>query len=675
MSLTKRSSPSPPQPGGSTHELKHRVITCLNKLSDRDTLAVATSELESIAKSLNCESFSPFLSCLHNTDASSKSPVRKQCVSLLALLSHSHGDSLSPFLSKMISTVLRRLRDPDSAVRSACVDAVAAMSLKITKPPFAAFFKPLIDSVSLEQDLNAQIGSALCLAAAIEASPEPEIEVIRKSLPRLGKLAKSEGFKAKAALLVLIGSVVGVGGASSRGVLDWLVPCVVEFLSSEDWAVRKAAAEALGKVAVAEKDLAAEHKTLCLSSLESRRFDKVKVVRETMNLTLELWKDVLGISEEVPVSSQSKSSSPDNGSGRCFPSISNSSNDDGYKTPKPKKTVPTNRSPPSNDSIVTPPKRESPPKSNDRNSSAAMIRKVDHKKPSGWKIEVAVPNSLSLNVACEDDIKRSDFERLESGENENSGNSKPETKRVLFGKIRDEKVHKFGGLRSGSRVVPFQDDQDADLGDVVSNTVEEVDENSKEAEEVSLIREQLLQIENQQSNLLELLQRFIGSSQIGINSLESRVHGLEMALDEISHDLALSSGRIPNSDSAENTCCKLPGAEFLSSKFWRRAEGRYSSSRFPSSGSIPSPSAMRTIPNKDGSTESYERVSQRFQHQNRFETVANPLADERDDSRRIVRRYSNNMPKNTVQDVERVQVCNASRFNGASPASFTAQRI
>ena len=75
---------------------------------------------------------------------------------------------------------------------------------------------------------------------------------------------------------MLIGSVVGVGGASSRGVLDWLVPCVVEFLSSEDWAVRKAAAEALGKVAVAEKDLAADHKALCLSSLESRRFDKVR---------------------------------------------------------------------------------------------------------------------------------------------------------------------------------------------------------------------------------------------------------------------------------------------------------------------------------------------------------------------------------------------------------------
>lgn len=278
MSLAKRSSLSPPQPGGSTHELKHRVITCLNKLSDRDTLAVATAELESIARALSYESFSPFLSCLHNTDASSKSPVRKQCVHLLALLSHSHGDSLSPFLTKMISTVLRRLRDPDSAVRSACVDAIAAMSSRITRPPFAAFFKPLMDSVSLEQDLNAQIGSALCLAAAIEAAPEPEIDLLRKSLPRLGKLAKNEGFKAKAALLVLLGSVVGAGGASSRGVLDWLVPCVVEFLSSEDWAVRKAAAEALGKVAVAESDLAADFKASCLSSLESRRFDKVGMI-------------------------------------------------------------------------------------------------------------------------------------------------------------------------------------------------------------------------------------------------------------------------------------------------------------------------------------------------------------------------------------------------------------
>jgi len=196
---------------------------------------------------------------------------------------------------------------------------------------------------------------------------------------------------------------------------------------------------------------------------------------------------------------------PDNRSGGCFPPISKSPNYDGFKTPKPKKTVPTNRSPPSAISFVTTAKRESPPKSNDRNSSTALFCKLDHKKPSDWKSE-DVSNSFSSKLACEDGIKRSDFRNFESAANESSGNSKRETKRVLFGKIRDEKTHKFGGLRSGSRVVPFQDDENPDLGVVVSNTVKEAYENNKDVEDLSLIREQLLQIENQQSSLLDLLQ-------------------------------------------------------------------------------------------------------------------------------------------------------------------------
>ena len=257
------------------HDLKQRVIACLNKLEDRDTLAMAANELESIAKALTYDSFSSFLSCIHNTDASSKSPVRKQCVYLIGLLSQSHGDALSPFLSKMISTVVRRLRDSDSTIRSACVDATALMSSQITKPPFSVFLKPLMETLTLEQDLNSQIGSALCLAAAVEAAPDPDVSQLRKNLTKLGKLAKNEGFKAKAALLVLIGSIIAVGGATSRSVMDWLVPCIVEFLSNDDWAVRKAAAETLGRVAVAERDLAADYKASCIISLDSRRFDKV----------------------------------------------------------------------------------------------------------------------------------------------------------------------------------------------------------------------------------------------------------------------------------------------------------------------------------------------------------------------------------------------------------------
>ncbi|CAN0925739.1 TORTIFOLIA1-like protein 4 [Linum grandiflorum] len=569
MSSQKRSSPisvSAPAASPGT-DLKQRVIACLNKLSDRDTLAVATAELESICRSLTHDSFSPFLNCIHNTDSSSKSPVRKQCVSLLTLLSNSHGNSLSPHLSKMVSTLARRIRDPDSAVRSACVEATTAMSSRITDPPFSTVSRPLIEMLTVEQDLNAQIGAAMCLAAAIEAAPEPGVEQLKKVLPRLGKLVKGDGFKAKAALLSVIGNIVGVGGAASKGVLDWLVPCLVDLLSCEDWAARKAAAEALGKVAVADKEAAKDHRTSCLSSLENRRFDKVKVVRETMTRTLELWKDVDGGSEqEFPSRNLSRSSSAgDNGNG----GYTRSYNNVGSKTPPLRKSFPpNNRSPPSDASVVvTTTKKQSPAKSNDSNSRPAMPQKLDHRRTSGWKVEIAVP----LEKSSEDDTKIRESKVLQSGS--------PETKRVLFSNIREDKVdkaHRFGGFRSGSRVVPYNDDEDDEAE--LDNPGEDQFENPKEIEDLSLIRAQLVQIENQQSNLLDLLQRFMGSSQSGINSLESRVHGLEMALDEISHDLALSSGRmVPNADLAENRCCKLPGTDFLSSKIWRRTDSPYSS--------------------------------------------------------------------------------------------------
>ncbi|XWS34897.1 hypothetical protein CRYUN_Cryun21dG0076300 [Craigia yunnanensis] len=668
MPFKNRSPPSPqaqPQP----LDLKQRVITCLNKLADRDTLALASAELESIARNLTFDSISPFLNCLHNTDSSSKSPVRRQCVSLLTLLSHSHGNTLSPHLSKMVSTLARRLRDPDSAVRSACVEATTAMSSHITKPPFSVLSKPLIELLVVEQDVNSQIGAAMCLAAAIEAAPDPEAEQLRKLLPKLGKLVRNESFKAKAAVFGVIGSVASVGGAGSKGVLDWLVPCVVEFLSNEDWGTRKAAAEALGKVAVAEKELAPEYKAACVAALGNKRFDKVKIVRETMNHSLDLWKEVPGV-YEASSPSQSYSSSIDNGSVGCFPSVTKSVNDVGFRTPQSKKVVPSSRSSPSDASTAPTAKKETPLKSNNRDVNTSSFGRLDRTKPSDWKIEIAEPKSLFSKAY--DNIKKSNLGVLESREIGDSKNSRLETKRVLYGKVHDEKVQKFGGLRSGSRVVPFHD-ENLDVGD--KNAAVEVDENLKDTEDLSLIREQLAQIEDQQSNLLNLLQKFIGSSQSGISSLETRVDGLEMALDEISYDLAVSGGRIPNTDSADNTCCKLPGTEFLSPKFWRKTEGHLSPSRLSSSGCMLSLTAIRNTPDKDSGAETYKpEVSQRYQLQGRGGFVMNPVADACSDIRENSGFFSNRKSKNTIQIAERVQVGNAGGPDGTSFVPCTAPR-
>ena len=142
----------------------------------------------------------------------------------------------------------------------------------------------------------------------------------------------------------------------------------------------------------------------------------------------------------------------------------------------------------------------------------------------------------------------------------------------------------------------------------------------------------------------------MGSSQSGLNSLETRVNGIETTLEEMSYNMAVSSGRIPNAESADNTCCKLPGADFLSSKFWRRAECRYSSQGFSSTG-------MMSYHNKDSGGEFYKSVSRRFQHQNGGVFMSNTLSNSRS--------VSNRMPKNIIHDDESMQVCNANGFNGA----------
>ncbi|KAG2318757.1 hypothetical protein Bca4012_055055 [Brassica carinata] len=517
VSLSPASSSSPSSHSPSSPDLKQRVIACLNKLADRDTLALATAELDSIARNLTHDSFASFLSCIHNTDSSSKSLVRKHSVAVLSLMSRHHGESLSPHLSKMVSTVIRRLRDPESSVRSACAAAAADISAHVTRRPFATVAKPLIETLIQEGDKNVQNGAAVCLAASVEAATEPEPEQLRKSLPKIGKLLKSEAFKAKAALLSAVGCIVTAGGAGSKPVLDWLVPVLVEFLSSEDWAARKSAAEALGRVATAE-EMAWQYKKACTAALESRRFDKVKSVRETMNRALNQWKEVSNDVDEALLSP-------------CTPSL-----DVGFKSWRLKKAAPMIKRSPS---------------SHVNRSYVAARQQKENLPRRNVTISVASREEDKVNSGGPDIIKHTISEKSRE----------------------DKRVH--GGLKSGSRVAPCSDDVDDSCDPVVKNGKDGVDESRKDTEELSLIREQLAMIENQQSSLLDLLQKFMGSSQSGIQSLESRVSGLEMALDEISCDLAVSNGRVPKTSSCEGeSCSKLPGTELLSHKYWRKTEER-----------------------------------------------------------------------------------------------------
>lgn len=110
-----------------------------------------------------------------------------------------------------------------------------------------------------------------------------------------------------------------------------------------------------------------------------------------------------------------------------------------------------------------------------------------------------------------------------------------------------------------------------------------------------------------------------------MHSLEARVHGLELALDEISFDLAVSTGRMSQNGAARAMCCRLPGTDFLSSKLWRRADAR-PSARLPIAIGTQSMAAVGSIPGKNGEGNGYPVENQRYMLQGRRGLIVNPLA-------------------------------------------------
>ncbi|KAM3208732.1 hypothetical protein ACQJBY_063432 [Aegilops geniculata] len=628
-----------PAPRAGGEPMKQRVNRCLHRLSDRDTEAMAANELDAIARGLDADELPVFLAAVSDTRATDKAPLRRHSLRLLALLVAAHPrDAVAPVVPRLVAAALRRVRDPDSSVRAALVDAARAIAGAAAPPSAPAALGPLADAVLHEQDQCAQLAAALAAAAAVEASaPTADLaDYLLALLPRLLKLLRSAAFKAKPALISLIGAASaatdGEGAATA-------VPCLRDALAGDDWAARKAAAEALALLALEHGDDLAAHKPTCIAVFEAKRFDKVgplstiieifcswicvflvdismffltmqvKIVRESMNRMIEAWKEIPDAEEDVcsSAASPAQTRSPslaDSASDGRYPADSLGSNS--VQSVTKRNMLPASRSPPSVSNRRTSPsirsKKSSPP-------SRGGGGDVDQAKKYDYRVDVAVAaNATPIRTVTGEKLLK-----------EGNVRARLEARKMLFQKSGEKGYNKVAGRKSGSRVVPFNGDGDSEEStEVDDDGAEEVQSDHSEEElqlvhkdeDLSKIRMQLVQIENQQTNLLDLLQKFMGSSQNGIRSLETRVNGLEMALDEISRDLAASSGRMPSSEPDMNCCIPSP-------KFWRKNEGGRYTSRYSVSDLANHSEESRASHNK------WER--QKFGVQGGF--VTNPLAE------------------------------------------------
>ncbi|KAD2394153.1 hypothetical protein E3N88_41130 [Mikania micrantha] len=279
-------------------ELKQRVVLALNKVSDRDTYEIGVEELGRIIENLTPDGISPFLSCILDTDSEQKVAVRKECIKLIGTLTTFHHDLIGLHLSKMVASIIKRLKDPDSVVRNACIETMGILASKFCtnnepEGSFVTLVRPLFEALG-EQNKHVQFGSALCLSRVIDHTRDPPLPILQRMLVRTTKMLKNPHFMAKPAIIELNRSIIQGGGASTQNMLTAAMTSIQEALKNSDWRTRKAASEALTEIASSNGSYSVTVKSSCIRSLEMCRFDKVKPVRDSVLQALQLWKVLLG---------------------------------------------------------------------------------------------------------------------------------------------------------------------------------------------------------------------------------------------------------------------------------------------------------------------------------------------------------------------------------------------
>ncbi|KAM6580682.1 microtubule-associated protein TORTIFOLIA1 [Cannabis sativa] len=570
----------------STHlamvELKQRILTSLSKLSDRDTYQIAVEDLEKIIQTLSPEGIPMLLNCLYEASSDPKPAVKKESLRLLAVVCASHGDSTSAHLTKIIAHIVKRLKDSDSSVKEACRETIGALSAQYLKGEngngdngglgsvVALFVKPLFETMG-EQNKGVQAGAAMCLAKMVECASDPPVVSFQKLCSRICKMLNSPNFQAKAALLPVVSSLSQVRAISPQS-LDNLLQCIHECLGSSDWATRKAAAEALIALGLHSSNLVADGAVSTLTMLEACRFDKIKPVRDSMTEALQLWKKIAGKGEdgapEDKKSSNSENHQPTEAAEKDEKNLKGERKDPLVKDSS-NSSSPNSKGGSIPDKAVVILKKKAPVLT-DKDLNPEFFHKLET-RCGDLPVEVVVPrrypNSSNSNNEEESEQNNTDAK----GRLNRIGNVHSDDFHGSFNsKYRNiERVNDLNQRESSGNHVGFSKTEGQSEASFINNKGNWL-----------AIQRQLLQLERQQSHLMNMLQDFMGGSHDSMITLENRVRGLERIVEDMARDLSISSGRRGGNfamgfDGSNRPLGKYNGfSEYSSAKFGRSGDGR-----------------------------------------------------------------------------------------------------
>lgn len=533
-------------------ELKQRVLLALNKISDRDTYQIGVEELEKTIKCLSPEGVSPFLSCILDTDSDQKKAVRKECIRLMGMLATFHQDLIGPHTGKMVASIVKRLKDPDSVVRDACVETMGILASKLSSSEsqlegsFVVLVRPLFEAIG-EQNKHVQCGSALCLARVIDNAMDPPVSILQRMLEKTTKLLNNPRFMVKPVIIELNTSIIQAGGASTQSTLTAAMTSIQEALKNSDWRTRKAASSALADIASTNGLYFGSFKSSCIRSLELCRFDKVKPVRDTVLQTLQLWRNLKGTdASELPEAGFfTKGGDYSDILSARESTVKNTS----VHRESVEKRVPLSV----------------------RKNGHSYVGSLQHSNANDWNIEVNVPNTRNISLAHALDEESEGSSVTKTYERTRSDITS--TQDIIFEYVPMDDKFEFSSSsnidseRFEAKLVPTIENCPL-KGKLVNSLgvnqiqvdkeisteerryfakIEDCTESSSEtphgccmqtAKEIAFFREKLIDIENKQSNLLDLLQVFTTKTADSLSITQSKVSSLEHVVDRMAQNFA-----------------------------------------------------------------------------------------------------------------------------------------
>ncbi|XP_026392560.1 microtubule-associated protein TORTIFOLIA1-like isoform X2 [Papaver somniferum] len=539
-------------------DLKQKILTSISKLSDRDTHQIAIEDLEKIIQTLTSDGVSVFLNCLYDSTNDPKPTVKKESLRLLGSLCTSHTDFTSTHLTKIISFIVKRLKDSDSSVRDSCRDTIGTLSCLYLNGDNAnvgsvlsLFVKPLFEAMG-EQNKVVQAASALAMARMVESSVDMPVTVLQKLCPRISKFLNNQNFLAKAALFSVVSSLSQVKAIAPQN-FSSLLQSMHDCLESSEWSTRKAAADTLISLASHSSHLIkdGDGTALIINKLEACRFDKVKPVRDSMTETLHLLKKI----SEKNADGIPDDPNPTPEDGKSLESAQTKILDHKNLNPDEKSSTAANDA-----SIISSPPADSLLNEKDNSISDKTVGAMK-KKPHTFSDKELNPEFFQKFETNSGDLPevvlphRSHSSAISQSEDESEPTDTDHFCRLNHnGKRRDKWVvqRSIRGKDANMRAYDVDNSAEASCREDSCSAGIGLPRNESQVESSNskvnwlAIQRQLSQMERQQAHLMNMLQDFMGGSHDGMITLENRVRGLERVVEDMARDLAISSGRRTN---------------------------------------------------------------------------------------------------------------------------------